>query len=381
MRARLILPLLLLASCSDCGHQAKPPERPRVLEKIRWPASAATNLKVELAATAVEHGDQDPSGETPPEGLPGVKVREHVLHGLYLIEVILGEAAFEDPLPMVVLLHGRGDRVRVPGGPFGGVPTPMRLILPQGPQRLGQGYTWLPVSITQNRPADLGQSLRERAGQLADLVRTLQSSHPTLGKPVVAGFSQGGMLTLTLALHHGDLFAAAFPLASWAPPMLWPGGGPNEEGPLPIRSLHGDADPIIPLGPTRDLFARLEAQGWDVFLQTFEGVGHIMSPAMNAVFEQWLEETLGRLAPDLTGGLGEAGPEPEAYAPYEPLDDETVRAIEEALEAAKAVNGEPADGGDETPDGGDEAQGGADGGDESAAARDDAVDEAPAAGL
>lgn len=48
---------------------------------------------------------------------------------------------------------------------------------------------------------------------------------------------------------------------------------------------------------------------------------------MNATFERWLEAALAREAPGLEGGLGSEGPEDEPYAPYEPLEEETILAI------------------------------------------------------
>ena len=42
-------------------------------------------------------------------------------------------------------------------------------------------------------------------------------TRPTEGRALVAGFSQGGMLTFGLALHHPDLFDGAYPIAGWFP--------------------------------------------------------------------------------------------------------------------------------------------------------------------
>jgi hypothetical protein len=56
--------------------------------------------------------------------------------------------------------------------------------------------------------------------------------------------------------------------------------------------MHGTADRIIPLGPTRALFDRLAGLGFEVELVEFEGVGHAISDDQNALFHVWLEHAV-----------------------------------------------------------------------------------------
>lgn len=319
MLARWLVPLLLLSSCATCT-QRRHPRAPRTVE-VRWPATAPLEL-VKLPEQPVE--------EALPDSIPGVKVRAFEAEGLRVLEVVLGDADFDEPLPMVLLLHGRGDRPRVPGGPFGRAPTAMRLILPRAPTPLGTGFTWLPVSITERKTALLASSLATRAAQLVALVEGLVEERPTLGKPIVAGFSQGAMLAFTLALQHPESFSVALPAAGWVPPYLMPDVSPPPERRVRIRTLHGTVDPIVPIEPTLEVVARLQELSWDIELEPFDGVAHTMSQEMNARFEEWLEEALRDQAPRLGGGLGEAGEESQAYLPVEPLDPETLEALQEA---------------------------------------------------
>jgi phospholipase/carboxylesterase len=319
-------------SCSNCGWL--PRGRPDVIE-VRWPATYP--LAQERERSRDEIPPDVPEALLPPtEVAPGVRVREGTAHDLSYYEIILGDADFGDALPLVVLLHGRGDRPRIPSGPFIGAPTPMRLVIPRGPLRLGAGFAWVRVSVTQGRPDLLASSLRTRTHHVAALIHTLSETLPTVGRPVVAGFSQGALLAFSLALHRPDVVGRAFPIAGWVPPELMPASPVAPDLRVPIRSVHGTIDPVIPIAPTREVVAVLRALAWEVELVEFEGVGHVVSPEMNAAFEAWLEQALREQAPALTGkGLGVAGPEEEPYEPWEPLEEETIEAIE-LLDAQEA---------------------------------------------
>ena len=64
----------------------------------------------------------------------------------------------------------------------------------------------------------LSSTLFETSNRLAAFIRNLSRDRASVGRPVVTGFSQGGLLTLTLAIHHDDMVSSAFPLSSWLPP-------------------------------------------------------------------------------------------------------------------------------------------------------------------
>jgi phospholipase/carboxylesterase len=197
---------------------------------------------------------------------------------------------------MLLMVHGRGDRPRIPGGPFSCVATPVRIIMPRAPDPLGSGFTWLSVRAAEGRTDELSRQLVDRADQLAALLDNVTTTRPTLGQPIVTGFSQGGMLAFALAVRHPRRMAVALPLAGWLPRPLWPA---SAQGLPPIRAVHGVDDVTIPLPPTRDAVDELRRLGAAVELVEFAGVAHVMSAEMNTLFEQWLEQALGEQAPTL----------------------------------------------------------------------------------
>lgn len=283
-------------------------------EESAWPprgtelhaALAASEAIATIAASApVDAGpdtafyDAGPPLPEPPPDTASFHVRQDERAGLYFLEVVIGEATFDDELPMIVVLHGRGGSAQIPGGPFLGLTHPVRVILPQAPDALGSGYEWLPVYVGQGLVDRLSSTLFSRASELASFVRSLAAERHAKGRVIVTGFSQGGLLTMTLALYHDDLFAEAFPLACWLPPPLVPTYRRDDLAYPRIRSMHGTADTTIPLGPTEDLFRTLDGLGFDATLVPFEGVTHTISDEENTLFHAWLEAAVCRIAGDL----------------------------------------------------------------------------------
>ncbi|MCB9592111.1 MAG: dienelactone hydrolase family protein [Sandaracinaceae bacterium] len=283
-----------------------------------WPPEANADLEAELATTAAARrigaaGMLSDYDAGPHEGdIPGLMVRTGYAEDLYYIEAVIGEDAhFEDPMPMAVLIHGRGDRARIPGGPFWGLGGPIRVIVPQAPDPLGNGFEWLPVRVGQNLVDRLTTSLLSRAAQLATMLRDLSQSLPTVGRVMVVGFSQGGLLTFTLATHHSDVVQAAFPLSAWLPPALVPPYRRDDLVYPRIRGMHGSADAIIEPTPTVELYETLRERGFDAELEIFDGVGHEMTEAMNDQLHVWLAEEMGLVIEEgIRAGVLDGGVEP-----------------------------------------------------------------------
>lgn len=224
--------------------------------------------------------------------------RELMFEGFAFTEFVYGAESFDPTLPLVIVFHGRGDQPRAPGGPFRQVHRPLRILMPRAPDAFSKGYAWLPVHVRSSEQALLTRSLAAMVDDLAFALKRYLAAYPCSGRPVVTGFSQGGLLTFALALHHAELFSAALPLAGWLPEGLVPEvGAPLSRFP-PIRAMHGARDERIPVEATRALVAKLRGKGLSVDFVEFPEAGHAMDAAMNELFRQWLEEALLSLGRD-----------------------------------------------------------------------------------
>ena len=234
-------------------------------------ASAESNVPRDVVATFA-----------PTPAAEFVRVRELHFEGLKAFEVVLGPARFEDELPLVVMIHGRGDHVRIPSGDHHDTP-PVRLLLPQAPEPFRAGYTWFPLSITDDAPEKvLGHHIQARSDQLARLIRRVVTTRATEGRVIVTGFSQGGMLSLALALREPELFDLAVPMASWLPRYLVEESLDADAIYPEIRLLHGVDDPIVPMAPARALSEELRRRGLPVHFREFPADAHTVTPSMGA---------------------------------------------------------------------------------------------------
>jgi len=185
----------------------------------------------------------------------------------------------DDPLPLVVLLHGRGNRPQIPDGPFDSS-MPFRMFLPQAPDPLGDGFTWIAVPTNSEDTQLFSRSLSGRLDQLAPAIMAFREMRPTLGKPIVVGFSQGAILTFGLVTRFPRDFAAGFPIAGWLPPALYPEVRPGQSFPY-IFAQHGGADSVVPTVKDRETVKALRAKGLWVDYRESPGVGHFVTPEMS----------------------------------------------------------------------------------------------------
>lgn len=267
-----------------------------------WPPRPS---EAEETAASTEHAgavSEQPAEAALPELPPdteGFRVRSGSAYGILYLEHVIGVAEQDKPLPMILVFHGRGSRAHIAGTTFRALSHPVRVIVPQAHDTLGDGYQWLPVRVGEGLVERLSSSLFRVSSELAAFIREMTRRYPTAGRAIVTGFSQGGLLTIALAIHHDDVVGHALPIAAWLPPPLEPIYRRSDLDYPAIRAMHGTLDEIVPLRETGALFDRLRSKGFDVELVAFEGVEHDVSPPMNELFGVWLEQAVCRTLNDL----------------------------------------------------------------------------------
>ncbi len=163
---------------------------------------------------------------------------------------------------LLVLLHGVGSHERDLFGLAGHVPANFHVLSLRAPNTVGPGaYAWFQFSVTPT--GRVIHTVQESASR-AQLALTLSQAAQQLGVPasrvVVGGFSQGGIMALSLLLTQPDLMHAALVMhsrlldevrADFAPPAELAG--------KQLWVSHGTADTVMPLASAHAIRAAVEA--------------------------------------------------------------------------------------------------------------------------
>ena len=229
----------------------------------------------------------------PPSSTPPIATGDEPQAGkIHYVEVVLGDAKADDALPMIVAIHGLGDDPRNFGHLFDEFTEDARLILPRGlDQTPGGGWSWFPFRARDPDVEALSRGIASASDELAAAITVLVRDRKTVGKPIVTGFSQGGMLSFALAVRHPELVAFALPVGGWLPPPLVPTTPAGKDAP-PVRAFHGTDDPAVKFEPTRVGVEALKKLGWDVELHAYEGVGHVITPEIHRDLDDALVDAL-----------------------------------------------------------------------------------------
>ncbi|HEY7370963.1 MAG TPA: dienelactone hydrolase family protein [Polyangia bacterium] len=197
------------------------------------------------------------------------------------LEIVTGGASADAALPLIIALHGRGDTAEGFAQLFRALPVPVRVAILRPPHPWGSGQAWFMEAQAhlENRPATAVELLHlaHRVAATADEIR---AARPTRGRPIVIGFSQGGMLAWAVAVAHPRAIAAAFPIAGFLFPEVLPQIRLDARAMPPIVAFHGDADPLVPLGEDRKGIQALAKRGVHAELIVFPGVRHEIPPEM-----------------------------------------------------------------------------------------------------
>jgi len=291
-------------------------------------ALAAGGLLVALLALPAVAADEPLADPLPPKQTSPNELQLEATSGLHYLEVITGGGVATDPLPVVVAIHGLGDRPSSFRLLLDDLPAKARVIVPRGPMPHGpDGFSWFNFRADDgdgDGARQLADGIREAAERLAVMMVALTKKHGGPARSVVCGFSQGGMLSFALAAGHPELLAAAVPVAGYLPATLWPAERPKVK-PLPkVLALHGEKDHLISLESARWTVEALRANGYDTELRSWPGVGHALPPPVRALLAASVVRAVEELS--APGTVLEGPPSPVRAAPS--VDESAPQVVE-----------------------------------------------------
>lgn len=193
---------------------------------------------------------------------------------------------------LLVLLHGVGGN-ETNLAPLGdAMPADTRVVLARGPLNLGPGqHAWFQVSFGPHGPRpDLAAAESSRQ-QLARFIAELQAEYGlSPASTVVAGFSQGGIMSASIGLTHPELVAGFGILAGRILPELEPQLA-DRTALAGIQAFigHGRDDTKLPVDWAHRADTWLTDLGVAHETRLYPG-DHGISQAMQQDFTSWFEK-------------------------------------------------------------------------------------------
>ncbi|MFN3197536.1 MAG: alpha/beta hydrolase [Bradymonadia bacterium] len=280
------------------------PSRPQPLSALR---RALSFLPFVALCVACKAAPPAPDGPTTQKAQQVTVVADE--QPLEYLEVITGNAPESEALPLVVAIHGLGDAPDRFQGLFKFFNVPARIIIPKAPTAHGPGFSWFPVGALKGDdvPKETTDGILKSAIRITRLMDQVAREKATLGKPIVTGFSQGGILSFAIALHHPESISMALPISGALPKSLWVKGDTKMP---PIKAFHGGTDQRVPVAAARAMVKQLAEDGATAEIQLFR-VGHRMNAAMRGAWAEALAAQLDVLNPPSFKPLLKQAPAPK----------------------------------------------------------------------
>ena len=212
-------------------------------------------------------------------------------HDEFGLSFRLAQPVPQTPRKCVILLHGvGGDETNLLDFATGMDPQTL-VILPRGRLQLGaQQYAWFRVSFTAAGPSIVAEEAERSRVALIHFVQQVQARYGVAPMDtVMAGFSQGGILSASVALSAPELVGGFGLLSGRILPEIKPQlAACAQLAHLQAFIGHGEHDTTLPVTWAQRSDQWLKELG--VAHQTrLYPMGHTISPAMKADFLRWLE--------------------------------------------------------------------------------------------
>ncbi len=191
-------------------------------------------------------------------------VQKHVSMRYLLFTPTGYEAAGQKRWPLMIFLHGAGERG-----------TDLALVTRHGPPKIVQNRPDFPfVLVSPQCPEGATWDVEGLELLLKDILRReAVDTH----RVVLTGLSMGGFGTWAWAAAHPEHFAAIVPICGGGDPLpVWLSEGERRAAlaSLPIWSFHGGKDPVVPLSESQRMVDAYQRIGNHPKLTVYPEAGH-----------------------------------------------------------------------------------------------------------
>lgn len=197
------------------------------------------------------------------------------------------------PAPTVVLLHGLGADERDLVGLGQTLDPRFALVSFRAPIALEpRGYSWFPVTFTAQGPVHDEAAAEAARGRLVEELEKLRKNPAVDASQVyLVGFSQGAILSLSVALTEPRLIAGAVILSGRTLPEVAARVRAPLSPPPPILVLHGRRDALLAFENEAATVQVLTRAGFAPEVHAYDA-GHEITQAMQRDLSAWLTARL-----------------------------------------------------------------------------------------
>ncbi len=174
----------------------------------------------------------------------------------YLLYVPQNENDPQKKLPLLIFLHGAGERG-----------NDLKLVTKHGPPKLiAQGRDFPFIVVAPQCPSGEWWSVPELDLWLDQLLKELPVDKERI---YLTGLSMGGFGTWAWATERPDRFAAIAPICGGGEPFL-----ADRLKNIPVWVFHGVKDPVVPIRRSEEMVEALKKAGADVRFTVYPEAGH-----------------------------------------------------------------------------------------------------------
>src|SRR2546429_44130 len=212
---------------------------------------------------------------------------------VYLVRQPIIEA---DTPPLLLLLHGIGSNEHDLYGLAPFLDKRFLIISVRAPHTLGPGsYAWFEADFTPQGPVINPEQAEASRKTLITFLKEAITAYGADPKQVyLMGFSQGAIMSASVALTQPELVAGAVLMSGRILPEIRPLIASNEElSGFPFLVVHGTADMVLPMTHARSSRELLSSLPVDLTYHEYP-MGHEVNQESLSDVTTWLTEQLNK---------------------------------------------------------------------------------------